>query len=432
MIYVEQRSQRRPFDDADTRLQVTPMSWVPNRIKTPIGRRAMDEPLVDRGLNHEIKQDSSTRDEDNDLGVRTRRRFTPGIPTADTVADGLKDSYAQQDTLDLVVIIQTYHETMQSNPDLGKTFLLGAIRMMEQWVNKEAPRIDLREGSTPLEWLTSTLLPSIIGDMSVLESFFDYDTDMYFYRQWLSEAMRVKRIAEEKIAIQGDMRKKRDDDQAKTELLDAIPEGELLEWSMDHPNDAMSLYKNPDHQARYVERLMDELFSDSNIQDFLSLTDTIAEAAAVIQDDEETTDPRLELLQEAFLDMDINRLYDLRILEEMEDLSGMINQSIEVISELSPALRSVVMSMMNLYGVSSSGLESAARDEPGYTVQTITSGPETRPISQAAQRPQDDNIQHQTGGLPTMEEEDEEEDEPGDSPDDSPDDEDTPPGGDPR
>jgi len=196
MIDNEIQSQRRPMDDADTKMQVTPMSWVPNRVKVPIGRRAMDEPLVDRGLNHEVKEDVSTRDEDHDFGTRSRRRHTPLTPTADQVMAGMGATNATIELNDFALITQTYHETMQSVPDFAKTFVLGQFRMLERWVNAEEPRIDLAEGTTPIEWMQENLLPNLIADMKNLQSFFDYDHDMIFYRQWLSEALRVKRKAD--------------------------------------------------------------------------------------------------------------------------------------------------------------------------------------------------------------------------------------------
>ncbi|MFT4977370.1 MAG: hypothetical protein ACI8S6_003275, partial [Myxococcota bacterium] len=416
MIFNEIQSRQRPFDDADTKMQVTPMSWVPNRIKEPIGRKASDEPLVDRGLNHAVKEDVTTRDEDNDVGVRTRRRFTPGIPTADTVTAGLSETTAQTETKDLVVIIQTYHETMQSNPDLAKTFLLGAIRMMERWVASEEPRIDLKEGGTPLEWLAGNLLPTVIADMTVLENYFDRDVDMIFYRQWRSEAMRVKRKAHDKIKAQAALRRERDEDEAKTNMLDEVKQGELLEWSMLNPEDALELYEDTDHRDRYVERLMDELFGDEGIRGFLDQADVLASLTEV-QDEDEEPDPKLIMLQEAFLEMDMGRLEELRNLEEMEDLIPLIAQSIDALSALTPIMRGIVMSMMHLYGSSGSGLEDIARHNPVHTVITVTRGPETRPIPQAVIRPTDDSpAPHPPAHLP--EEEEEEEDGKGDDDDD--------------
>ena len=241
MIFNEQQSQRRPMDDADTRMQVTPMSWVPNIIKVPVGRVAMDTRPLDRALNHHIKEDVSTRDEDNDIGVRTRRRFTPGIPDRKTVAANMAETHNQSELLSTLTVLQTYHEVMQSTPDMAKTYLLGQIRMLGDWVRSEEARVDLAEGSTPLDWAREVLLPSIIDDMSTLESFFDMDHDMYFYRQWQSEALRVMREMDRKLELQADLRQEQDEDQALTDMLTSIPAGGLVEWSMDNPEQAEEL-----------------------------------------------------------------------------------------------------------------------------------------------------------------------------------------------
>ncbi|MFT5684547.1 MAG: hypothetical protein ACI8RZ_005488, partial [Myxococcota bacterium] len=269
MIFNEQQSQRRPMDDADTRMQVTPMSWVPNLIKVPLGRIAMDTRPLDRALNHHIKQDVSTLDEDNDIGVRTRRRFTPGIPDRKTVASNMAETHNQSGLLSTLTVLQTYHEVMQSTPDMAKTFLLGQIRMLGTWASGEEPRIDLKEGKTPLDWARNVLLPSIIGDMSELENYFDMDHDMYFYRQWKSEAMRVMRDMDRRLETQADLRKEQDDDQALTDILSSIPSGELVEWSMDNPDEAEILFRDNAHREAFTNRLVEELFSDGSIHKFL-------------------------------------------------------------------------------------------------------------------------------------------------------------------
>ena len=182
MVQNEIQSRRRPMDDADTQMQVTQMSWVPNIIKVPLGRVAMDSRPLDRGLNHHIKEDVSTHDEDDDIAVRTRRRFTPGIPDRKTVAANMGETHNQAAFLSTLTVLQTYHEVMQSMPDMAKTYLLGQIRMLETWTRDEEPRLDLKEGTTPLDWARNVLLPSIMADMSELEGYFDMDHDMYFYR----------------------------------------------------------------------------------------------------------------------------------------------------------------------------------------------------------------------------------------------------------
>jgi hypothetical protein len=277
MIVNEQRSQRRPMDDADTRMQVTPMSWVPNIIKVPVGRIAMDTRPLDRALNHHIKQDVSTLDEDNDIGVRTRRRFTPGIPDRKTVAANMAESHNQAELQSTLTVVQAYHEVMQSTPDMAKTYLLGQIRMLDDWVGSEEARTDLKEGTTPLDWARETLLPSIVNDMRELENYFDMDHDMYFYRQWKSEALRVMREMDRKLELQSNLRREQDDDQGLTDMLNAIPSGGLVEWSMDNPEQAEELLEDTDHRERFTERLIEELLSDSAVSGFLEQLDALLE-----------------------------------------------------------------------------------------------------------------------------------------------------------
>ena len=209
-------------------------------------------------------------------------------------------------------------------------------------------------------------------------------------------------------------------------MLDQVPEGELLEWSMDNPYDALELYEDPDLRNRYAERLMDELFGEESIVAFLEQADALDAASEAMTDEETGADPRVEMLREAFLDMDMGRLEALRGLEEMEELIPLVQQSIDAIGGLDPILRGIVMSMMNLYGTSASGLEAAARNNPVHTVLTVTRGPETRPIPQATIRPGDPNEVASSGRFSEEEEEEEEEDTPEDGDGDGDDENDEP------
>ena len=385
MVENEQRSQSRPFHNADTQMQVTPMSWVPNRIKMPVGRMAMDEPLVDRGLNHMVKQDVSTGDEDHDIGVRTRARYTPALPTADAVTAGMGATEQGGALQGIAAQVQTYHEVMQSTPDMGKTFLLGQIRMLDQWVSAEQPRLDLSEGQTPLDWMQSTLLPAIMADMKVHQNYFDVQQDMLFYRQWRSEALRVVRKAAEKLEEQQRLREEKQAHDEKEDRLGAIPEGELLQWSMDNPDDALELYEDPEFSTAYSDRLLEELFSDAGVQGYLAQVDAMAAAVTEQAEGEEAVvDDSAEAVQEALLDMDIGRLQVMLDFPELEQFTDQIQASILAIDGLAPALRGILLTMMTRYGTKSSALADLAHDNPTATVLTVTRGAEERPIPLAA------------------------------------------------
>ena len=432
MIANELQSQQRPYDDADTRMQVTPMSWVPNRVKIPLGRRAMDEPMVDRAINHEVKQDVSTQDEDNDIGVRTRRRYTPQLPSADAARAGLSGSHQRIATADIVEQIQSYHEVMQQNPDFAKTFVLGQIRMLERWVFYEEPRLDLAEGQTPLDWVQGTLLPKIQADMMVLQSYFDYDHDMIFYRQWKSELVRVVRKAHDKIKEQDRLRREQDEQLEREDRLAAIPEGELLDWSMANPEDALELYEDPELRDAYAERLLDELFEDGAVQGYLDQVDRLAQALdpAVMPDEgdeqqvesdiDEGPDPALLAIQDALLGMDLDRLEGLSRQPEMSDFADLTEASVLAVDALSPVMRGLIMTMMTRYGAKSSALAELARDNPGAAVMTVTHGAEERPINEALVIPPEAAIpdaalrRRPTLSAAVEEEEDDDGDAPGD------------------
>lgn len=372
MVEVEQQSQQRPFDDADTRIQVTPMSWVPNRIKTPVGRRATDEPVVDQGLSHIVKQDVSTRDEDNDISVRTRRRFTPEVPTTDAIAAKMGQSHAKQQTNDLLTIVQTYHETMQSNPDLAKTFLLGAIRMMADWVNKEDSREDLDSSETPLDYLSEQLLPKIIKDMKWLEPFFDADVDMMFYRQWHSEALRVRRKSKEKQKSQDTSREEMAEQERQDSLLESIPAGTLLEWSMNNPDQAQELFQDDQHRDAFTTRLMTELFEHPDIQHFLD----VAEQGAALFDDQalltEAESEQLTAIDAATQQMNVQKLEQFSRRNDMDGHAGQIDDSIQAIRGLSPALQRIVRTVLGQYGQVGDALEENVKSRPDSAVQAIT------------------------------------------------------------
>jgi len=409
MIANEQQSQRRPMDDADTRMQVTPMSWVPNLIKVPLGRIAMDTRPLDRGLNHHIKQDVSTLDEDNDIGVRTRRRFTPGIPDRKTVAANMAETHNQADLLSTLTVLQTYHEVMQSTPDMAKTYLLGQIRMLDTWTKGEEPRLDLKEGKTPLDWARSVLLPSIIADMSELESYFDMDHDMYFYRQWKSEALRVMREMDRRLEVQAELRREMDDDQELTDILDAIPAGELVEWAMDNPDEAESLFQDANHREAFTSRLVEELFSDGSIHRFLEIID-----ALVAPEGEEEEDPMLDQIRDALLTMDINRLSAMAVLPELVDYHEVILAGISAVSSLNPRFHGLIQDLVGRYGTQGRALEGAIRDNPTPMVHAVVHGGRTIVPPAALQRSDDDSSIAAGGvGLPDDAVDEEEDDDDG-------------------
>ncbi len=382
LIFNEQQSQRRPMDDADTWMQVTPMSWVPNIIKVPLGRVAMDERPLDRGLNHAVKQDVSTRDEDKDIGVRTRCRFTPSIPSRREASAGLQESHNQSEVSSVLTVLQTYHEVMQSNPDMGKTFLLGQIRQLGTWASKEEPRLDLPAGQTPIEWMRAVLLPSVIADMSELERYFDMDNDMIFYRQWLSEALRVMRLTDQKIDDQARLRNQKEREEALQERLSSIPEGGLLDWSMDHPDDALELFEDPHYHRLYTERLLGELFADTGVKSFLSQLDAITAAA-------DETEP-YTVLHDALRRMDLGRLtelYHLDELDELDELKALIAGSMEALGGLDDRLKPLLLSLMGRYRTEGAALEDAARYNPTPTVMAVCHTVSAEPLSTALVRP---------------------------------------------
>lgn len=413
MIVNEQRSQRRPMDDADTRMQVTPMSWVPNIIKVPVGRIAMDTRPLDRALNHHIKQDVSTLDEDNDIGVRTRRRFTPGIPDRKTVAANMAESHNQAGLQSTLTVVQAYHEVMQSTPDMAKTYLLGQIRMLGDWVGSEEARTDLKEGTTPLDWARETLLPSIVNDMRELENYFDMDHDMYFYRQWKSEALRVMREMDRKLELQSDLRREQDDDQGLTDMLNGIPAGGLVEWSMDNPEQAEELLEDREHRERFTERLIEELLSDAAVSGFLEQLD-----ALLSPDGEE--DEVLEEIRDALLSMDISRLTAMSVLPEMGEYHSTIMASITAITSLNPRFHGLLQGLIGRYGTEGSSLAAAIRDNPMPMVHTVVHGGRSVAPPTAVSREQDEGAPISSDA--PLEEEDVEEDEGGGENDDDDDD----------
>ncbi len=420
MIFNEIQSQRRPMDDADTRMQVTPMSWVPNIIKVPVGRIAMDVRPLDRALNHHIKQDVSTGDEDNDIGVRTRRRFTPGIPDRKTVAANMAETHNQHDLLSTLTVLQTYHEVMQATPDMAKTYLLGQIRMLGTWTGKEEARLDLKEGKTPLDWARGVLLPSIIADMTILQNYFDMDHDMYFYRQWKSEALRVMREMDRKLEIQADLRKKQDDDQALSDLLASIPDGTLVEWSMDNPEQAEALFEDDSHRQAYTDRLVEELFSDGSVQGFLDQVDALAapEREAEVEGEETGADPVIEQIRDALLTMDISRLTAMSVLPELVDYHEVILASISAVSGLNPRLHGLIQDLVGRYGTSGRALEGAIRENPTPMVHAVVPGGRTVVPPAAVQRSDDEvGVVPQVGVVPTEAVEEDDDDE-GDGEDD--------------
>ena len=424
MVANEIQSLHRPNDDADTLMQVTPMSWVPNIIKVPVGRIAMDVRPLDRALNHHIKQDVSTHSEDDDIAVRTRERFTPGIPDRKTVAKNMAATHNQADLESTLTVLQTYHEVMQSAPDMAKTYLLGQIRMLGAWTQKEEARLDLKEGTTPLDWAREVLLPSIIADMSELEGYFDMDHDMYFYRQWQSEALRVMRDMDNKLEEQALLRQTQDDDQALTDLLFSIPSGSLVEWSMDNPEQAELLLDDENHRERYTERLIEELFSDAGVIAFLAQLDALVLPEDIGEEREEDGNEILAQIREALLEMDVSRLAAMSVLPEMEDFAALIQASIEAIAGLNVRLHGIIQEIVGQYGAIGGALEAAIRDNPTPMVQSVVHGGHSLAPPAAVQRIDEPGAGG--GYIPKADEEEEVEEEPEGDPDEDPEDEDTP------
>ncbi|MEL6349179.1 MAG: hypothetical protein AAFV53_39110 [Myxococcota bacterium] len=436
MIEAEIQSQNRPMDDADTFPQVTPMSWVPNRVKTAIGRRALIEPKLEQGLSHDIKEDVSVRDEDRDIGTRSRRRYTPAIPTSDEVSAGLARSEAMGEKASIVTAVQTFHETMQANPDLGKTFILGTIRMVDRWLDLEENRIDIAKGDTPAEFIVEKLFPGIILDMKFMENFFDYDHDLIYYRQWASELERVRRKAMVLINETDRLRDQRDEEKAQEDLLASVPEGELIEWSMNNPDDAMGLYDDRNQHKPYTDRLMEEMFGDDGVKTFLKQIDLLSSPEAldpeVLKELEELDDledspqmEQLELIRDALTDMDVARLEGMLNLPEMEDMQQTIHESMQALSGLDEMLRPILLTMLQKYGASGMDLETLVQESPKQMVLTVTRGADERPLPTAIERGPESgvHIERRTSMSNDLEQVEEEEDD-GSAPDDDDDDDD--------
>ena len=89
---LKKKEKERPFNDEDTEIQIVDTEHVATYCRDPLEKLANDDPVIERVLDDNIRKDIEIQDEDNDIGVRTRERYSPKMPLPETFLGKMESS----------------------------------------------------------------------------------------------------------------------------------------------------------------------------------------------------------------------------------------------------------------------------------------------------------------------------------------------------
>ena len=174
--------KERPFDDSDTQIQIRPDFVVDYTREDPM-KMAEADPILERIFTKEIQEDIDYQDEDDDIGVRTREKHLPTMPTDLAFMANTKDAQDPGVTRDVQMSIRYYNDAIRSNTESAKVFIIGLIRQLRVWIEAQEPDPSIQPDSSSLYWVRDTLIPSMKTEMTLLEKHFNPEIDLELFRR---------------------------------------------------------------------------------------------------------------------------------------------------------------------------------------------------------------------------------------------------------
>ncbi|MEC8378688.1 MAG: hypothetical protein VXZ96_00120 [Myxococcota bacterium] len=356
--------KERPFDDSDTQIQIRPDFVVDYTREDPM-KMAEADPILERIFTKEIQEDIDYKDEDDDIGVRTREKHLPTMPTDLAFMANTRDAQDPAVTRDVQMSIRYYNDAIRSNTESAKVFIIGLIRQLRVWIEVQEPDPSIEPDSSSLYWVRDTLIPSMKTEMTLLEKHFNPEIDLELFRRWRVEGEildRELRHQIEKCELQA--KQLRDDghdplnpDQPRDVPL---PDNNVLTWVALNPEEAKEALDNPNQCQLLTQKIIDAFFEDAQLQRYLDYQDNLQTLAGF---DGERKDALLKLNAQ-FKSKSPSELQAMAEEFARQDVSSSHKEAVSVLTDLAPVLREMIQMLMKTTGKSGTNIETHLRKSP--------------------------------------------------------------------
>jgi hypothetical protein len=363
--------KERPFDDSDTEIQIRPDYMVDYTREDPM-RMAEADPVLDRILTKEIEADIEYEDEDDDIGVRTREKHLPTMPTDIAFTSNMKDAQDPTATTDLQMSVRYYNDAIRSNTESAKIFIMGLIRQLRRWIEVQVPDPTIEPDTASLYWIKDTLMPSMRTEMLVLERHFNPEIDLEYFRRWRIEGAILERELQNQI------------DQGENAALELraqghdphnpgvprevdIPENNVLNWVENNPGEAKEALNNPNQTKLLSDRILSEFFSDPALIGYLEHQESIKIQAGF---DGQHQSSLIKLLK-AFQTKNITELQSLAAEFELLDIESEFSKAVSVVGDLSSVVLEMIQFLMKTTGKTGSAVQEQIETKPDDLINLI-------------------------------------------------------------
>lgn len=280
------KEKERPFNDEDTEIQITDAEHVATYCRDPLERKAKEDPVIERVLDVNIERDILVQNEDDDLGVRTRKRYRPQMPLPEEFRAKMMNSDDNTQLIDLEMSVRYYTDAIYSNKEMAKVFLMGVARQLRYWILSQEPRPDITDDESQLFYVRDHFLPKIAADYKELERYLTPETDLESFRRLPMELAILTSEINTKIDQMKRAQQELEDEGQNPLDLDApvwveYPSSNLIGWILKNPNDAQQILQNPEQKDVFVFSAWKELFQSKSVIQFLSLQDKLSKKVQV-------------------------------------------------------------------------------------------------------------------------------------------------------
>lgn len=363
--------KERPFDDSDTEIQIRPDYMVDYTREDPM-RMAEADPVLDRILTKEIEADIEYEDEDDDIGVRTREKHLPTMPTDIAFTSNMKDAQDPTATTDLQMSVRYYNDAIRSNTESAKIFIMGLIRQLRRWIEVQEPDPTIEPDTASLYWIQDTLMPSMRTEMIVLERHFNPEIDLEYFRRWRIEGAILERELQNQIS-QGEIAAQRlradghdpHDSNAPREV--DIPENNILNWVENNPGEAKEALDNPNQRQLLSEKILIEFFSDPALISYLEHQESIKIQAGFDGQHQES----LSKLLKAFQTKNSTELQSLAAEFELLDIESEHSEAVSVVGDLSSIVLAMIQLLMKTTGKTGPAVQEQIETKPDDLINLL-------------------------------------------------------------
>ena len=273
--------KERPFKDEDTEIQSTEAEHVATYCREPLERKAKEDPVIERVLDVNIEKDILVQNEDDDLAVRTRKRYKPQMPLPEEFRSNMMNSDDKTQLIDLEMSVRFYTDAIYSKKEMAKVFLMGVARQLRYWILNQEPKPDVSDNDSQLFYIRDQFLPKMAADYKELQKYLTPETDLENFRRLPIEIAILTSEINTKI---DQMQRAREEleELGKDPLdLDAppwidYPNKNIIDWIQKNPKETEQILNNPDQQDDFIFSAWKELFQSNDVVQFLSLQDRLS------------------------------------------------------------------------------------------------------------------------------------------------------------